>query len=123
MLRFFFQNLSQGCIPSKKEKFLRREAAVCDECQFRHFSKAFFSGRLLADRRPLRHIIGRLGACSGTSAVCAFSVKLNTEEPNFQLAHIIKLGPCPLCSYLKHDLAWSMVCGAMFEGFACAGER
>ena len=31
--------------------------------------------------------------------------------------------PCPLCSYLKHDLAWSMVCGAKFEGFACAGER
>ena len=34
-----------------------------------------------------------------------------------------KLGPCPLCSYLKHDLAWSMFCGAMFEGFACASER
>ena len=34
-----------------------------------------------------------------------------------------QLGLCQLCSYLKHDLAWSMFPGAMFEGFACAGER
>lgn len=53
----------------------------------------------------------------------AFPVKLNTEKPNFQLAPHHQLGPCPLCSYLKHDFAWSMVCGAMFEAFACAGER
>ena len=50
-------------------------------------------------------------------------VNLKTEEPNFQLAHIISWRPRSLCSYLKHDLAWSMFCGAMFKGFACAGER
>ena len=50
-------------------------------------------------------------------------VNLKTEEPNFQLAHIISWGPRSLCSYLKHDLAWNMFCGAMFKGFACASER
>ena len=56
-------------------------------------------------------------------AARAFRVKLDVGELDFQLAHIIRLGPCPLCSYLKHDLARGMVCGAMFEGFACTGER
>jgi hypothetical protein len=45
---------------------------------------------------------------------------LKTEEP---IAHIISSDPVRLCSYLKHDLAWSMLGGAMFEGFACPGER
>src|SRR3954468_23999958 len=36
------------------------------------------------------------------------SVKLNAEERNFQPAHA-SVRRCPLCSYLKHDLAWSMV--------------
>lgn len=46
----------------------------------------------------------------------------NAEVLNSQLAHH-QWEPCPLCSYLKHDLAWSMACGAMLEGFARMGER
>src|SRR5258708_6209347 len=60
-----------------------------------------------------------------TCQVSATRVSRQVEDrrAKFPVSAHHQLGPYSLCSYLKHDLAWSMFCGAMFEGFACAGER
>jgi len=58
-----------------------------------------------------------------TSTKMGVSRQVEDQRAEFPVSAHHQLGPCPLCSYLKHDLAWSMFCSAMFEGFACAGER